>query len=106
MLREKTYLGDTKPLNLGASYRINNAATFSAQYLYGLTFPVTANFALNPLRPPHNAGRETAPVPSARNELLHWTKQTDEAMIRKVLQVDGFEVISSMKVIINCVSML
>ena len=95
MLREKTYLGDTKPLNLGASYRINNATTFSAQYLYGSTLSVTANFALNPLRPPHNAGRETAPVPfRARNELLHWTKQTDEATIRKVLQVDGFEVIS------------
>ena len=92
---EKRYLSVKSPWNVGASYQVNNTLSLSAQYLHGSTSSITANFALNPTRPPHDAGRETAPVPfRARGGGAPVVEQTDEATIRKVFEVDGFEVLS------------
>ena len=95
MRREARWLEDVNPWNVGASYRLNNTLSLAAQYLHGSTLSVTANFALNPKRPPHDAGRETAPVPvRARGGGAATVTQTDEATIRKVLAVEGFEIIN------------
>ena len=95
MRREARWLGGISPLNVGASYRVNNAFSMAAQYLHGSTFSVTANFTLNPKRPPHDAGRETAPVPvRARGDGAAPITRTDEATIRKVLAVEGLEIIN------------
>jgi len=94
MVREKNYLSVKSPWNVAASYQVNNTLSLSAQYLHGSTSSITATFALNPTRPPHDAGRETAPVPfRARGGDASVVEQTDEAKIRKVFEVDGFEVL-------------
>lgn len=81
--------------NYGASFQLNDSLSLSAQYLYGSTASVTANFSLNPMRAPHDAGRETAPVPfRLRGDSAPVMEQSDEATIRKVFEVDGFEVLS------------
>ena len=95
MRRESRYLEVNSPWNLGATYRVNNTLSLVAQYLHGSTLSVTANIALNPKRPTNDAGRETAPVPMrARGDGTRPVSATDEATIRKVLGVEGFEVIS------------
>ena len=95
MRREERWLGGVSPWNVGVSYRMNDTLSLSAQYLHGSTLSVTANFALNPKRPPHDAGRETAPVPvRARGVGAAPVTRTDEATIRKVLAVEGFEIIN------------
>ena len=94
MTQEKRYLSVKSPWNVAASYQVNNTLSLSAQYLHGSTASLTANFSLNPMRPPHDAGRETAPVPfRARERDAPGVEQTDEATIRKVFEVDGFEVL-------------
>ena len=95
MRREARWLGEVSPWNVGASYRVNNSLSLSAQYLHGSTLAVTANIAINPKRPPHDAGRETAPVPvRARGGGVPPVTRTDEATIRKVLAVEGLEIIN------------
>lgn len=95
MRREAAYLDVSSPWNFGASYQLNSALSLSAQYLHGSTLSMAAHVALNPKRPPHGAGRETAPVPMRlRGFGAPTADQTDEATIRKVLAVDGFEVIA------------
>ena len=95
MHRESSYLEVKSPWNLGATYRVNNTLSLAAQYLQGSTFSLTANIAMNPKRPKNDAGRETAPVPMrARGDGTLPVPTTDEATIRKVLAVEGFEVIS------------
>ena len=95
MRREAAYLDVSSPWNFGASYQLNSALSLSAQYLHGSTLSMAAYVALNPKRPPHGAGRETAPVPMRlRGFGAPTAEQTDEATIRKVLAVDGFEVIA------------
>ena len=95
MRRESRYLEVKSPWNLGATYRVNNTLSLAAQYLHGSTLSVTANIALNPKRPTNDAGRETAPVPMrARGDGTLAVPTTDEATIRKVLAVEGFEIIS------------
>ena len=95
MRREARWLDDVNPWNVGATYRVNDTLSLSAQYLHGSTLAVTANIAINPKRPPHDAGRETAPVPvRARGVGAAPVTRTDEATIRKVLAVEGFEVIN------------
>ena len=95
MRRESRYLEIESPWNYGAAYRVNDTLSLSAQYLHGSTLAITANFAINPKRPPHDAGRETAPVPvRARGVGAAPVARTDEATIRKVLAVEGFEIIN------------
>ena len=95
MRRESRYLEVKSPWNLGATYRVNKTLSLAAQYLHGSTLSVTANISLNPKRPSNDAGRETAPVPMrARGEGTRLVPATDEATIRKVLAVEGFEIIS------------
>ena len=97
MAREARWLGEVIPWNFGASYRVNNTLSLAAQYLHGSTLSVMANIALNPKRPPNDAGRETAPVPvRARGVGAAPVTRTDEATIRKVLAVEEFEVINFM----------
>ena len=92
---ESRYLEFKSPWNLGATYRVNNTLSLAAQYLHGSTVSLTANIALNPKRPTNDAGRETAPVPMrARGDGTLAVPETDEATIRKVLAVEGFEIIS------------
>ena len=95
MRRESRYLEVNSPWNLGATYRVNNTLSLAAQYLHGSTLSVTANIALNPKRPTNDAGRETAPVPMrARGDGTRPVLEANQATIRKVLAVEGFEVIS------------
>lgn len=95
MRRESRYLEVQSPWNLGATYRVNNTLSLAAQYLHGSTVSLTANIALNPKRPTNDAGRETAPVPMrARGDGTLAVPTTDEETIRKVLAVEGFEIIS------------
>ena len=95
MQSERRYLNVNSAWNIGAAYRVNDTISLSTQYLHGSTLAMTANIALNPKRPPHDAGRETAPVPvRARGGGAAPVTRTDEATIRKVLAVEGFEVIN------------
>ena len=95
MQRESSYSEIKTPWNVGATYRVNDTLSLAAQYLHGSTVSVTANIALNPKRPPNDAGRETAPVPMRiRGGGARRVMRTDEATIRKVFAVEGFEIIS------------
>ena len=91
-LRESSYLDVKSPWNFGASYNLNDYVSFSAQYLHGSQASVTAHVSVNPGRPPLLGGKELAPVPMrlrAGNSLP--VTISDEAKIRRVLAVDGFE---------------
>jgi len=95
MLPETKYLEVISPWNLGASYRVNDTVSLSAQYLNGSILSLTANISMNPKRPPFGAGRETAPVPMrVRGASASAPAETDAATIRQVLAVDGFEVLA------------
>ena len=93
MSQESSYLDVKSPWNFGTSYQLNDYVNLSAQYLYGSQASITAHVSINPGRPPLMGGKELAPVPMrlrGRNALQ--VRISNEATIRKVLAVDGFEI--------------
>ena len=93
MSREISYLDVESPWNFGATYQLNNYVNLSTQYLHGSQVSVTAHVNVNPGRPPLVGGRELAPVPMRlRGENALLVTSSDEAIIRKVLTVDGFKI--------------
>ena len=93
MSRESSYIDLQSPWNLGVSYQLNDYVNFSAQYLHGSQLSVTAQVNVNPGRPPLLGGKELAPVPMrSRGTSALPVNFNDEATIRKVLAVDGFEI--------------
>lgn len=56
---------DVSPLNFGVSYQIRPGITLGAQYLQGDTFGATAEFAMNPRKPPLGGDLSPAPIPFA-----------------------------------------
>ena len=106
MLRENSYLDVNSPWNFGASYKLNDHVDLSAQYLHGSQASVTAKIYFNPSRPPVLGGKELAPVPMRlRGQEASPSNDTDSAIIRKVLAVDGFEIID-LKLNTNTVSVM
>ena len=64
------------------------------QYLHGSQLSLTANLKVNPGRPPLLGGKELAPVPMRlRGEDTLSMKISDEAIIRKVLKANRFEIL-------------
>ena len=95
MSRESSYLDVKSPWNFGGSYQLNDYVNLSAQYLYGSQISVTAHVSVNPGRPPLLGGKELAPVPMRlRGENTLPVGISNEATIRKVLAVDGFEILN------------
>ena len=93
MSRESSYLTIKSPWNFGAWYRLNDYFSLSTQYLHGSQVSVTAHVSVNPGRPPLLGGKELAPVPMRlRGKKVSPVYVSDEATIRKVLAVDGFEI--------------
>ena len=93
MLRELPYLEIKSPWNIGLSYQINDYMNFSVQQLHSSQFGVTAHVTFNPGRPPLLGGMELAPVPMRlRNEISPTVRQSNEPIIKKVLEADRFEV--------------
>ena len=93
MSNESSYLDVKSPWNFGISYQLNNYVNLSAQYLHGNQVSVTAHVSVNPGRPPLLGGKELAPVPMRlRSEQALPVNASEEAIIRNVLAVDGFEI--------------
>ena len=93
MMIEKSYLDIKSPWNFGLSYRVNNYVSLSTQYLHGSKVSLTANVTVNPARPPLLGGKDLAPVPMRmRGKDAPLVHDTDETIIKKVLQADRFEV--------------
>ena len=93
MSRESSYLDVKSQWNFGAAYQLNDYVNLSAQYLHGNQVSVTAHVSVNPGRPPLLGGKELAPVPMRlRGEGGLPMKKSNEAIIRKVLEVDHFEI--------------
>ena len=94
MLLENSYLDLKSPWNFGISYQPNLYTKLSMQYLHGSQLSLTANLKVNPGRPPLLGGKELAPVPMRlRGEDTLSMKISDEAIIRKVLKADRFEIL-------------
>ena len=93
MERESSYMSVKSPLNFGMSYQINNYLDVSAQFLHGSQFSLSASVKTNPNRPPLKGGKDLAPVPMRKRNFGH-VKHTvnQEQIIKKVLDVDGFEI--------------
>ncbi|MDC3003355.1 YjbH domain-containing protein [Paracoccaceae bacterium] len=93
MSLESSYLNVDSPWNFGVAYQFNDYFNLSAQYLHGSQVSVTAHVAVNPGRPPFLGGKELAPVPMRlRGGDALPMNVNDEAVIRKVLAVDGFQI--------------
>ena len=93
MLPESPYLDINSSWNFGASYQLNNHINLSMQYLHGSQVSVTAQVFVNPGQPPLLGGKELAPVPMRlRGEGSTPVNVSDEHIIRKILEVDGFEI--------------
>ena len=93
MSPESSYLDVKSPWNIGASYKLNDYVNLSAQYLYGSQVSITAHVSVNPDRPPLVGGKELAPVPMRlRDQSAFPVTISNEATIRNVLAVDGFEI--------------
>lgn len=61
---ESPFAFDRKlPVNIGATYHINNSFQVSAHYLYGSEFGIQLTGMLNPKTPPAPSGLEGAPPP-------------------------------------------
>ena len=81
------------PWNFGVSYQFNDYFNISAQYLHGSQISLTGHVTVNPSRPPLLGGKELAPVPMrSRGANALPINVSDEAGIRKVLAVDGFDI--------------
>ena len=94
MTPESLYSEISSPWNFGASYKLNDYVRLSAQYLHGSQASVTAQVSVNPSRPPLLGGKELAPVPMRlRGEGSPPVNTTNNIVIRKVLAVDGFEIL-------------
>lgn len=61
--RSDRILTRDSPLNFGVTYRVNNAATLGAYYMYGSEIGVKVSFVGNPNRPPVPASVGPAPPP-------------------------------------------
>jgi hypothetical protein len=93
MSLESSYLNLQSPWNFGASYELNDYFNLSAQFLHGSQMSLTAQVSVNPSRPPLLGGKELAPVPMRlRGEGALPVNISDEAIIRKVLKADRFEI--------------
>jgi len=93
MSLESSYLEVNSPWNFGASYQLNDYVNLSAQYLHGSQVSMTATVNVNPGRPPLLGGKELAPVPMRlRGKDALPININDEAIIRKVLAADRFEI--------------
>ena len=93
MSRESRYLDVDGPWNYGVSYQLNEYVNLSTQYLHGSQLSVTAYVSINPGRPPLLGGKELAPVPMRlRGEEALPVNINEEAIIRKVLKEDRFEI--------------
>ncbi len=93
MSRESRYLEVDGPWNYGVSYQLNEYVNLSTQYLHGSQLSITASVSINPGRPPLLGGKELAPVPMRlRGEEALPENKNDEAIIRKVLKEDRFEI--------------
>ena len=93
MSRESSYLDIKSPWNFGASYKFNDYVNLSAQYLHGSQVSIKAHMSINPERPPLLGGKELAPVPMRlRGKDALPINKSNEAIIRKVLKVDHFEI--------------
>ena len=93
MSRESSYLDVKSQWNFGASYQLNDYVNLSAQYLHGNQVSVTAHVSVNPGRPPLLGGKELAPVPMRlRGEDALLMIKSNETIIKKVLEVDHFEI--------------
>ena len=93
MSRESKYLDVDSPWNYGISYQLNEYVNLSTQYLHGSQLSVTAYVSINPGQPPLLGGKELAPVPMRlRGENALPVHINDEAIIRKVLKADRFEI--------------
>lgn len=91
MYRESYYSEIKSPWNFGVSVQVNDYVNLAAQYLHGSEASVTAKVAINPGRPPLLGGKELAPVPMRiRNTNTRYSPQTNEKVIRKVLDADLF----------------
>ena len=93
MFLESSFLDVDSPWNLGVSYQLNDYTRFSAQYLYGNQFSISAHLSINPGRPPMSGGKELAPVPMRlRGDKALAVNQNNEDLIRKVFLADRFEI--------------
>ncbi len=93
MSRESSYLNVKSPWNFGVSFQLNNYVKLSAQHLHGSQASITAHVSINPSRPPLLGGKELAPVPMRlRSEDALPVNASNEAIIRKVLKADRFEI--------------
>lgn len=63
------------PFNLGATYKLSDATTVSAYYMYGSEIGLQLSYVINPASPRNNAGTEKAPpslVPVDRVAAASW----------------------------------
>ena len=82
-----------KPMELGASYQLNDYVNLSTQYLHGSQVSITAHVSVNPSRPPLLGGKELAPVPMRlRGERFTAVNENNNSVVRKVLKADRFEI--------------
>lgn len=93
MWRERGYLQNKSPWNLGLLYQANDYLSLSAQHLHGSETSITAHIAINPSQPPMAGGKELAPVPMRiRGEKAPPIKKSNQEVIKKVLAADLFEI--------------
>ena len=93
MSQESSYVDIESPWNFGASYQLNDYVNLSAQYLHGSQVSLMAQVFANPSRPPLVGGKELAPVPMRlRGEDSLPINDSNEAIIKKVLKADRFEI--------------
>ena len=79
-------------MEFGARYQANKYLSLSAQYSMEASFSDSSCNA-NPSRPPLPGGKELAPVPMRfRGDGALFIKQSNQAVIRKVLNADRFEI--------------
>ena len=89
MENEKSYLVVESPINVGFSYKLNDAIELGGQFLQGNTFGLSASMFFNPKRPPNGDGFELAPVPMRSRNLVSNVQNSPE-IIKTVLKSEGF----------------
>lgn len=93
MLNESSYLNIKSPWNYGFKYKLNSFTTVAIENLHNNQISLTASVALNPDKPPVKGGKDLAPVPMRlRGQGSSTVVETNEAIIRKVLEVDKFKI--------------
>lgn len=78
-------------INVGVNYRIRPGITLGAQYLQGDTFGATAQFAVNPRKPPLGGDLSPAPVPFAARDgsAAGWAGPMIQDAIPEDIRVDA-----------------